>query len=103
MNTLRQHRSILGLVASIPAGLFRPVASLLHRRASPDRYEQRNVDGYITRVRTSTEKNGPTKKDTRAAASRGAGTEVNRAAAAYMAALRLEPSHMESETSVSCV
>jgi len=88
--------------------LSRLIRPLLRHDPAKGHFEQRNVNGYVTQKWVQDDR--PAKVDTPAAStyqpgmSRGPGTKVNSAAAAYMASLRLEPSHMDCnyDTSIQC-
>ncbi len=113
MNSQTQHANIVSRAASSLGGLLSRMKSLVTRRNTPGHFEQRCIDGFITRVwvpaghgsaqEPSHRSTPKSRSATPTKYSRGAGSEVNSAAAAYMSALKLEPSHVDAETSVTCL
>jgi hypothetical protein len=113
MNARNQHGNIARGIASSLGGLLSRMRFLFIRRNTPGHFEQRCINGFITRVwvpaargsiQGSGRRNAPKSRSARPSKySGGAGSEVNSAAAAYMSALRLEPSHMETKTHAACL
>lgn len=115
MNSKNMHRNVIRLIASTFVRLLGPAKFLLSRDIVPGHFEQRNVNGFITRVwvpahrREAPSPSGPSHpatQDEPRGTSREPGAEVSYAAAEYMISLRLEPSSLDSfdtDTSLACV
>jgi len=97
----KPRRSVMDSFASIIGPFVSPMKSLLAGRLIPGHFEQRNVNGYVVRTWVPAKPGEPKSKHPEP--SRGAGTEVNFAAASYIAALRLENDIPLSNTSIACL